>query len=65
MEKIQRAVRFLVIILLIILATIGIGITGVAPTLPQHRKNSDNVVKIELVEDKERKKKSNQTAEIR
>lgn len=65
MEKFRSVVRFFVIILLIILATLGIGITGVAPTLPQNRKNGDSQIKIELVEDKERKKKAGQTAEIK
>ncbi len=64
MEKFQRAVRVFVIIVLIILATVGIGITGVAPPLPKSRKRGDNPVKIELVEEKEQKKKAGQTAKI-
>lgn len=56
--------RVFVIILLIILATVGIGITGVAPPLPKSRKRGDNPVKIELVEDKEQKKNAGKTVKI-
>lgn len=64
MENIRRIIRYFVIIILIILATVGIGITGVAPNVIPHKRNQDNSVKIELVEDKERKKKASQTVEI-
>ncbi|MFN7117915.1 MAG: hypothetical protein ACK4TA_14030 [Saprospiraceae bacterium] len=64
MEKLLRVVRFFIIIILIVLATIGIGITGVAPNFSQHKRNN-NAVKIELMEDNARQKKGNQTAEIK
>ena len=42
------------LVLLMVLASVGIGITGAAPILPKNRESiTDNIVKTELVETKE------------
>ena len=65
MQKIKKILRILGFILLIILAVIGVGITGAAPVLNNRRtKNSENSCQIELVEKKKTTQKSDSKGEI-
>lgn len=50
MRKIMKAIRLLGLVLMILLASIGIGLTGGVPVFSNSRKEDQNEIKIELVE---------------
>ena len=50
MKKIRRALRLIFLIFLMVLASIGLSITGAAPTLPKEKET--------YIEDESRNKKS-------
>ena len=51
MKNIKRVARICGLVLLMILASVGMGITGAAPALPKNRERSaDNKMQTELVE---------------
>ncbi len=56
MEKIRRALRLIFLIFLMVLASVGLSITGAAPTLPKEKET--------YIEDESRSKK-NKKKEIR
>ncbi len=65
MQKIKKMLRIMGFILLITLAVIGVGITGIAPVITNRRtKNSENLNQIELVEKKKTTQKSDSKGEI-
>ena len=65
MQKINKTLRIIGFILLITLAVIGVGITGIAPVMTNRRtKNSENLNQIELVEKKKNNAKSDTKGEI-
>ncbi len=58
MEKIKKALRLLLIVLLIFLASLGIGLTGAPPTLPKSSPRRDQEkAKTELVDSDQQEKK--------
>lgn len=58
MKKWQRALRLVLLIFLIVLASVGIGLTGAAPVLPKNRKRKPQMeTKNELVEKEEKQLK--------
>ncbi|WP_316810667.1 hypothetical protein [Pedobacter heparinus] len=61
MESLKKAFRSFCLILMILLASIGVGLTGGIP-LPTLRKREDNLVSIELFELD--KMKEQETSEI-
>ena len=51
MKKIKRITRICGLVLLMLLASVGMGITGAAPVLPKNRERlADNKTQTELVE---------------
>ncbi len=54
MEKMKKMIRIVIIICLIVLASVGIGLTGGAVTLPKEsRRKTDQPDQTELVEEKQ------------
>ena len=53
MTRLKQTVRILSLVLLIILAAVGIGITGAAPILSINKERIAEEIKIELVESRE------------
>ena len=53
MKNFKRLLKLSALVLLMVLATIGMGIAGPVPVSPNKRKDNDNGIKIELVEAKE------------
>lgn len=57
MKSLKKIMRLLGLIILIILATVGIGIGGVAPVPLSSKKENTIEIKVELVESNEDKTK--------
>lgn len=54
MKRFKKILKLAGFILLMVLASVGIGLTGAAPIMPKNRHRlNDNLVKTELVEAKE------------
>ena len=53
MKRLKQTVRILSLVLLIILAAVGIGITGAAPILSTNKERIAEEIKIELLESRE------------
>ncbi|MEX2344170.1 MAG: hypothetical protein WD604_01075 [Balneolaceae bacterium] len=49
MKKVRKCLKILRLVLLILFASLGIGITGGIPILPVYKKEDDAEFKIELV----------------
>lgn len=54
MKSLKKAIRLSGLVLLILLATLGIGIGGAVPIPPNKKREDANEIKIELVEVKEK-----------
>ena len=53
MKNFKRILKLSAVVLLMVLASIGMGLAGPVPVVPNKRKDIDNGIKIELVEAKE------------
>jgi hypothetical protein len=58
MKNLKKALKLIFLVLLIVLASLGIGLTGVAPPLlNNHKRNSREKTKTEQIEPKKKKSK--------
>jgi hypothetical protein len=53
MKTLKKIARHICLILLIVLASVGIGIAGGVPVIPTHRRTEAAEITIELVETKD------------
>jgi hypothetical protein len=65
MERFNRSLKLFGIGVLIVLATLGVGIGGGAPVLPNRKKESTNEVRTELVEVKEDETKKKEEEDLK
>lgn len=65
MEKFKKTARLLCMVIVIILASIGIGISGGIPIIPIHKKLDIITAKIELVEPREEEESESEISGIK
>lgn len=64
MKKFKRFIRFTRLLLFIILAAVGVGLSGGAVIIPSNKKEDIFPVKIELVENRENEDEAEEFIEI-